>query len=61
LLRTQEGLSYDEVADLLGMSVHAVRSRLFRARQELHDILSRKKAADYLSQMYRPDEPDAAE
>jgi RNA polymerase sigma-70 factor, ECF subfamily len=54
LLRTQEGLSYEEVADTLGMSVHAVRSRLFRARQELHRILKRKKAADYLARMYRP-------
>ena len=54
LLRTIEGLSYEEVADVLGMSVHAVRSRLFRARQELHKSLRRKKAADYLARMYRP-------
>jgi len=53
LLRTQEGLSYDEVADMLGMSVHAVRSRLFRARQELHRLLKQGKAADYLERMCR--------
>jgi RNA polymerase sigma-70 factor (ECF subfamily) len=54
LLRTQEQMSYEEVADLLGMSVHAVRSRLFRARRELHEILRQKNAADYLARMYRP-------
>jgi RNA polymerase sigma-70 factor, ECF subfamily len=53
LLRTQEGLSYEEVADVMGMSVHAVRSRLFRARQELHGLLKKKKAGDYLARMYR--------
>jgi RNA polymerase sigma-70 factor (ECF subfamily) len=53
LLRTQEGMSYEEVAEVLGMSVHAVRSRLFRARQELHEILKHRKAADFLAQMYR--------
>ena len=58
LLRTQEGLSYEEVAEMLGMSIHAVRSRLFRARQELHDGLRRKKAADYLAEMYRVPHPD---
>jgi RNA polymerase sigma-70 factor, ECF subfamily len=62
LLRTQENLSYEEVADVLGMSVHAVRSRLFRARQELHSILKRKKAADYLARMYQmPHGPMAPE
>jgi RNA polymerase sigma-70 factor (ECF subfamily) len=54
LLRTQEEMSYEEVADLLGMSVHAVRSRLFRARRELLEILKHKNAADYLERMYRP-------
>ena len=53
LLRTIEELSYEEVAEVLGLSVHAVRSRLFRARQELHKSLRRKKAADYLAKMYR--------
>lgn len=53
LLRTLEGLSYEEMADVLGLSVNAVRSRLFRARQDLHEILKHKKAADYLADMYR--------
>ena len=54
-------MSYDEVAEVMGTSVHAVRSRLFRARQELLDILNRKKAVDYLAQMYRPQPSDEAE
>ena len=53
LLRTQENLSYEQVAEVLGMSVHAVRSRLFRARHELHSLLKRKKAADDLARMYQ--------
>jgi len=60
LLRTMEGLSYEEVAEVLGLSVHAVRSRLFRARQELLETLKHAKAADYLADMYRPrnDKPE---
>jgi len=40
--------------------VHAVRSRLFRARQELLETLKHAKAADYLADMYRPrnDKPE---
>jgi len=54
VLRTVEGLSYDDLAEVLGLSTHAVRSRLFRARQELHTILKRQKAHDYLAEMYQP-------
>ncbi len=53
LLRTQEEMTYEEVADVLGMSVHAVRSRLFRARQELHKALTHQKAPEYLARMYQ--------
>jgi RNA polymerase sigma-70 factor (ECF subfamily) len=58
LLRTREDLSYEEVAEMLGLSVHAVRSRLFRARQELLVALGRKKAADYLAEMYQVPRPE---
>jgi len=54
MLRTQENMSYEEVADVLGMSACAVRSRLFRARQELHRLLKQQKAPDYLARMYQP-------
>jgi len=60
LLRTVEGLSYDELADVLGISTHAVRSRLFRARQELLEVLQRKQAAQYLAEMYRPRRDEAS-
>jgi RNA polymerase sigma-70 factor (ECF subfamily) len=53
LLRTVEGLSYDELAETLCISTSAVRSRLFRARHELHEILKHRHAADYLERMYR--------
>ena len=54
LLRTIEGLSYQEVADVLGLSIQAVRSRLFRARQEVLESLKRGRAPEYLADMYRP-------
>jgi RNA polymerase sigma-70 factor (ECF subfamily) len=53
LLLTQENLSYEEIADVLGQTACSVRSRLFRAREALHRLLKRRKAADYLERMYR--------
>jgi len=43
LLSKFEGLCYEEIADVLGISMPAVKSLLFRARQRL-----RKKLSDYL-------------
>jgi RNA polymerase sigma-70 factor (ECF subfamily) len=40
LLREFEQLSYSEIADLLRLPVNTVRSRLFRARMALRDILT---------------------
>jgi len=40
LLREFEQLSYAEIAELLQMPVNTVRSRLFRARTALRDLLS---------------------
>ncbi|MFW5866389.1 MAG: sigma-70 family RNA polymerase sigma factor [Armatimonadota bacterium] len=39
VLRDLEGLSYREIADVLGCSVEAVKSRLFRARSVLRERL----------------------
>lgn len=40
LLREFEQLSYAEIAELLNLPVNAVRSRLFRARMALRELLS---------------------
>jgi RNA polymerase sigma-70 factor (ECF subfamily) len=40
LLREFEQLSYAEIAELLGLPLNTVRSRLFRARTALHDLLT---------------------
>jgi RNA polymerase sigma-70 factor, ECF subfamily len=40
LLREFEQLSYAEIAELLGLPVNTVRSRLFRARMALRDLLT---------------------
>jgi RNA polymerase sigma-70 factor, ECF subfamily len=41
VLRDYQGLSYEEIAEVLGCSVQAVKSRLFRARTVLRERLSR--------------------
>jgi RNA polymerase sigma-70 factor (ECF subfamily) len=41
VLRDLEGLSYEEIAETLGLTLGAVRSRLHRARMELKDRLEK--------------------
>jgi RNA polymerase sigma-70 factor (ECF subfamily) len=43
ILHRYEGLSYKDIADILNISLAAVESRIFRAKQQLADLL-----ADYL-------------
>jgi RNA polymerase sigma-70 factor (ECF subfamily) len=40
MLREFEQLSYAEIAELTGLQLNTVRSRLFRARKALHDLLA---------------------
>jgi RNA polymerase sigma-70 factor (ECF subfamily) len=42
MLREYEQLRYSEIADVLGIPVNTVRSRLFRARLALRDLLETK-------------------
>lgn len=44
-LRVYENLSYDDLAELLGLELGTVRSRLFRARQMIKEILQRWEQA----------------
>jgi RNA polymerase sigma-70 factor, ECF subfamily len=53
LLREFEQLSYAEIAEVLHLPVNTVRSRLFRARTALHDLLAapaRKRTATALAE-----------
>jgi RNA polymerase sigma-70 factor, ECF subfamily len=43
VLRELDGMSYGEIAEVLGIPQGTVESRLFRARQELKELLK-----DYL-------------
>lgn len=44
-LRELEGLSYTDIAEVLGMSLGTVESRLFRARRRLRDLLTRESSS----------------
>ncbi len=50
LLREFEQLSYAEIADLLHLPINTVRSRLFRARAALHDLLTAPAPTPALTQ-----------
>jgi len=42
-LREVEGLTYDEIADFMGISVEQVKVNLFRARKKLQSFLLKRK------------------
>ena len=43
-LREIEGMTYNDIAEVLGLSLGTVESRLFRARKRLRAVLLREKA-----------------
>jgi RNA polymerase sigma-70 factor, ECF subfamily len=40
VLREYQDFSYDEIAETLGLKLEAVKSRIFRARREMRDLLN---------------------
>ena len=46
VLREMEGLSYEEIAELVDCPVGTVRSRIHRARSELREKLTRAMAGE---------------
>jgi RNA polymerase sigma-70 factor (ECF subfamily) len=48
-LREIEGMAYHEIAEVLGLSLGTVESRLFRARRRLRDLLSADVPAEVVT------------
>jgi RNA polymerase sigma-70 factor (ECF subfamily) len=49
ILRYWEDCSYEEIADTMGLTVSAVKSRLFRARKQIADLYASQTATPPLS------------
>ena len=40
ILKVQEGFSYEEMAQITGVQIQTLKSRMFRAKKQLHQLLS---------------------
>ena len=49
-----QGLSYEEIAGILGCPLGTVKSRLFNARCQLRDKLRRRLPEDFLADLTAP-------
>jgi RNA polymerase sigma-70 factor (ECF subfamily) len=47
ILREQEGLSFEDIGDILGKSPATARVTLFRARQKFHQLYKQLEGADH--------------
>jgi RNA polymerase sigma-70 factor (ECF subfamily) len=45
ILRDGRDLDYDQIAEILGVAIGTVKSRLFRARQALREAIERRNEA----------------
>lgn len=61
ILRYWQECSYQEIAEVMDLSLPAVKSRLFRARQKLAEEYQRSQAAVRGTPAGRPDKPAAVE
>ena len=53
-LRELEGLSYDDIAEVLGCPVGTVRSRIFRAREAIDERVREQIGGGSILPLYRP-------
>jgi RNA polymerase sigma-70 factor (ECF subfamily) len=61
VLREVEGLSYQEMADVVGCSIGTIMSRLFHARKKMQALLIEARGADNVPRLSEDQEEDGTE